>query len=235
MEYSIIISYRDRENHLQVLLPRLREMFIDHSYEIIVAEQYDRDKFQKNSLYNIAALEANGDLLVFHDVDYYPSDNVNYDTDETTPLYPARNVVFLDQNNEFRKETDIPAGYRNFINDVGDHSGGVFVLHRELFHSIGGLNPYYKGWGKEDDDTRDRLRLLGYSWKRNDIGLFYALYHEDNKPKEDDSDFLNNGLLLYNIKNNLSVGYKNVKAKVIKYNIEDVVWLKINNFEYSFL
>ena len=56
MEYSIIISYRDRVEHLTTLLPRLKEIFKDKKYEIIVAEQDDNDKFQKNSLYNTAFL-----------------------------------------------------------------------------------------------------------------------------------------------------------------------------------
>lgn len=233
MEYSIIISYRDRANHLEILIPRLKDHFKDHSFEIIVAEQDDNDKFQKNSLYNMAALRAEGDLLVFHDVDYYPSDNVNYYTEKNTPLYPVRKVAFLDENNEFREESDIPFGYRNFINDVGDHSGGVFVLHKDLFYSINGLNPYYKGWGKEDDDTRDRLRLLGYSWKRNETGLFYALYHKDNRPEDSDKDFINNSILLSNIQNNLKLGYQNVKADVKEYESEHFRWLKINNFVYE--
>ena len=50
--YSIIISYRNRESHLETLLPRLEEVFKGKEYEIIIAEQDDNDKFQKNSLYN---------------------------------------------------------------------------------------------------------------------------------------------------------------------------------------
>lgn len=233
MKYSIIISYRDREIHLQTLLPRLQEVFKSESFEIIVSEQDNKEKFQKNSLYNLAALRSKGDILVFHDVDYYPSDNVNYDTDDKTPLYPVRNVLFLDSNNNPRSEQDIPFGYRNFINDVADHSGGVFVMTRNLFDSVKGLNPYYKGWGKEDDDTRDRLRLLGYSWKRNEQGLFYSLYHEDNKPNDNDHDFINNHILLQNLHKNLDLGFDHVTADVKEHTAdENLRWLKINNFKY---
>jgi predicted glycosyltransferase involved in capsule biosynthesis len=233
IKYSFIISYRDRESHLSSLIPRLNELMESTTYEIIVAEQDNQDKFQKNSLYNLAAQVAKGQLFIFHDVDYYPSDNVSYNTDENTPLYPVRNVVFLNKDNTQRDVNDIPAGYRNFINDVGDHSGGVFVIHRNLFFKTNGLNPYYKGWGKEDDDTRDRLRLLGYNWKRNDKGLFYGLYHTDNKPKDDDIDFINNHYLLANLKNTLNVGYSNVKADIDEYNADGVRWLKIKNFKYE--
>jgi predicted glycosyltransferase involved in capsule biosynthesis len=234
MKYSIIITYRNREEHLTTLLPRLKDVFANESYEIIVAEQDNNEKFQKNSLYNIASTYAKGELLVFHDVDYYPSDDVMYNTDEQTPLYPVRRVVFLDKNGELRTESDIPAGYRNFKYDVGDHSGGVFVLSRTLFDKINGLNPYYKGWGMEDDDTRQRIRYHGYEWKRNENGLFFSLYHEDSRPLDSDTDFQNNMRLLMNQYNTLTAGRTNVTADVDSYNVDEVTtWLKITNFKYS--
>lgn len=233
VKYSIIISYRDRKSHLEILLPRLQELFDNTDYEIIVAEQNDTDKFQKNSLYNLAVEYTTGDILIFHDVDYYPTENVSYYTTENIPLYPIRNVIFLNEENQPRSFNDIPYGYRNFSVDVGDHSGGVFVIHKKLFYKINGFNPYYKGWGKEDDDTRDRIRLLGYEWHRNDVGLFYALHHTDNKPKDDDIDFINNHYLLANLKNTLHLGYKQVSANVEKFMLNDIIWLKIKDFTYE--
>jgi hypothetical protein len=234
MKYSIIITYRNREEHLSTLLPRLKDVFVNESYEIIIAEQDNDEKFQKNSLYNIASTYAKGELLVFHDVDYYPSDDVSYDTDEQTPLYPVRRVVFLDKEGEFRVESDIPSGYRNFKYDVGDHSGGVFVLSKTLFEKINGLNPYYKGWGMEDDDTRQRIRYHGYEWKRNENGLFFSLHHEDSRPLDSDTDFQNNMRLLMNQYNILTSGRTNVTADVDSYEVDEVTtWLKITNFQYS--
>ena len=234
IKYSIIISYRNREEHLSVLLPRLKEIFINTSYEIIIAEQDNDEKFQKNSLYNIATQKATGDLFIFHDVDYYPGDDVSYYTTSDIPLYPVKNLIFLNQEGTQRDFDDIPEGYRNFHQNVGDHSGGVFVLHRELFYKMNGLNPYYKGWGKEDDDTRDRLRLLGYNWKRNEEGVFYGLYHVHNYPEHDDVDFINNHILLSQLENNLHLGYKNVSADLEEFKTDNnIKWLKIKNFKYE--
>ncbi len=234
IKYSIIISYRDREEHLSILLPRLKDIFINEPYEIIISEQDDNEKFQKNSLYNIAAQKAIGEIFIFHDVDYYPSDNVSYYTTPDIPLYPVRNLIFLNQEGSQRDFEDIPEGYRDFHQNVGDHSGGVFVLHRELFYKMNGFNPYYKGWGKEDDDTRDRLRLLGYNWERNKEGLFYGLYHVHNYPEGDDVDFINNHILLSQLKNNLHLGYKNVTANLEEFKTDDnIKWLKIKNFKYE--
>ena len=232
--YSIIISYRNREDHLSILLPALQSKFRYTNYEIIIAEQNDTDKFQKNSLYNIAAQKAKGDYLIFHDVDYIPTRNVSYFTTPEIPLYPVRNVIFLNQEGSQRDFNDIPEGYRNFHQNVKDHSGGVFVLHKELFYKMNGLNPYYIGWGKEDDDTRDRLRLLGYNWERNEEGLFFGLYHAHNYPENGDIDFINNQILLSQLKNNLHLGYKNVNADLEIFEADDnIKWLKIKNFRYE--
>lgn len=237
MKYSIIISYRDREEHLSKLLPRLHSIFSNTDYEIIVVEQDDADKFQKNSLYNIAGLRAKGDLLIFHDVDYYPCDNItsnSYNTQKDIPLYPVGKVIFLDETDSPRTTNDIPFGYRNFHVDVGDHSGGIFVLHKDLFHDVRGLNPYYRGWGKEDDDTRERLRLFGKDWVRNKNGSFYALYHKDSKPDDSDRDFINNHLMLSQIEKNIEFGYNHVSADVDEFNAGNKLrWLKVKNFKYK--
>ena len=234
IEYSFIISYRDREDHLAKLLPRLKTIMEDKLYEIVIVEQDDTDKFQKNSLYNIAVEYTKGKLLIFHDVDYYPEKDISYDTEIDVPFYPVGKVYFLDENDQSRDLQDIPRGYQNFHNNVGDHSGGVFILSKELFNKTNGLNPYYKGWGKEDDDTRDRLRILGYTWKRNLNGLFYGLHHTDNKPADDDIDFINNHILLSKLGDTLNFGYKDVTADVDEFKMNNnIKWLKIKNFKYA--
>ena len=236
MKYSIIITYRNREKHLEMLLPRLEEIFKDEDYEIIISEQDNNEKFQKNSLYNLAVRKAKGSILVFHDVDYYPAENVSYFTEGDVPFYPVGKVIFLDKDNNQRTAEDIPAGYRSFHLSVGDHSGGVFVMTRELFDKTNPLNPFFKGWGKEDDATRDRLRYLGYNWKRNHDGLFYALYHEDSKPDDNDEDFINNTKLYMSLSENKNIGINNVKGKVEEYNMpgyDKVRWLKVKKFIYT--
>ena len=236
MKYSIIITYRNREKHLEMLLPRLEEIFKDEDYEIIISEQDNNEKFQKNSLYNLAVRKAKGSILVFHDVDYYPAENVSYFTEGDIPFYPVGKVIFLDKDNNQRTVEDIPAGYRSFHLSVGDHSGGVFVMTKELFDKTNPLNPFFKGWGKEDDATRDRLRYLGYNWKRNHDGLFYALYHEDSKPDDNDEDFINNTKLYMSLGESKNVGINNVKGKVEEYNMpghDKVRWLKVKKFIYT--
>jgi hypothetical protein len=229
--YTFIIPYRDRENHLSTLLPTLQEKLQHIDYEIIIAEQDDQNKFRLSSLYNIAYKESSGDIIVFHDVDYIPMNNVSYTLKNNNPTYPVRQVVFLDSDNQPKSLDDIPQGYRNFHIDVGNHWGGVFMMHRSHFESINGFNPLYVGWGKEEEETHLRLLEKGLYCERNDNGLFYALDHTDNCPPINDVDFIENHKLLYDYKKNLHMGYKNLSADVQKYDAGDkVTWLKIKNF-----
>ena len=78
MKYSIIIPYRNREEHLEVLLPRLQDKFADKDYEIIISEQGNEDNFQIAIVNNIGFKEATGDVIILHQVDYYPADDLDY-------------------------------------------------------------------------------------------------------------------------------------------------------------
>ena len=232
MTYSIIITYRDRETHLSKLLPRLQELFEGTQYEIIVVEQLSGWKFRKNTLYNIAAEQAKGETLIFHDVDHYPSDDVSYDIVDNKPTYPVRRVIFLDANDKPLDRSAIPHGYQNFYADVGDHSGGVFILSREHWNQIKGLNSMYTGWGKEDDDTRDRCRyILQTDWHRNNNGMFYAFHHQDNKPPDSDPDFQNNENILREGKKYAHTDFRvdDLKEKFTVQEIDGIgKWIKVD-------
>lgn len=232
MKYSIIITYRDREKHLSQLLPVLQKKFQDKDYEIIISEQDDDKKFRKNDLYNIAVRDyATGDVLIFHDVDYVPDDNVTYELNGNDVMYPCRRAIFLDESGKPKDFESIPKGYRDFRNDVGDHSGGVFTMTRDVWKKIGGLNPLYKGWGLEDDDTRARVRTYGYEWYRPkpEIGTFFVLPHEDNHPGIEDKHYLKNVEVATNFQENLKWGMAASLGEVTKFetDIENLIWLKV--------
>jgi len=232
MKYSIIITYRDREKHLSQLLPTLQKKFQDKDYEIIISEQDDDRRFRKNDLYNIAVRDyATGDVLIFHDVDCIPDDKVTYEIKEHQPVYPCRRAIFLDENGKPKDFESIPMGYRDFRNDVGDHSGFVFMMLREVWEKVGGLNPLYVGWGLEDDDTRQRLRMHGYEWYRPEpeVGTFFVLPHDDNHPGIEDEGYLKNVEVAKKFEENLGFGYKDSKGTIQKFDtgVDNLTWIKI--------
>lgn len=240
MKYSIIIPYRNREEHLQIMLPRLQEFFKDESYEIIVSEQNDNDNFRIACVENIGFQYAKGDIIVLQQVDYYPTEDVSYDVTDC-PILPARKGIFLDKDNQSPREfLDIPGGYRKWSEEIDPaFYGGVISMKREHFEAINGLNPLYKGWGNEDEDLRERFVWAGIPVKRNEVGTFLCLYHEDNgdmskKEIDHQKDFFE-GKQYYMTQayNDRNIGYKNLTADVEELSTgeENVRWIKSTNYK----
>lgn len=240
MKYSIIIPYRNREEHLQIMLPRLQEFFKDESYEIIVSEQNDNDNFRIACVENIGFQYAKGDIIVLQQVDYYPTEDVSYDVTDC-PILPARKGIFLDKDNQSPREfLDIPGGYRKWSEEIDPaFYGGVISMKREHFEAINGLNPLYKGWGNEDEDLRERFVWAGIPVKRNEVGTFLCLYHEDNgdmskKEIDHQKDFFE-GKQYYMTQayNDRNIGYRNLTADVEELSTgeENVRWIKSTNYK----
>jgi hypothetical protein len=238
--YSIIIPYRDRQSHLEVMLPRLQEVFKDKQYEIIISEQNDNDNFNLANTQNIGAQYAKGNIIILHQVDYYPTDDVSYEVGDQ-PLLPAKKGIFVNEDFTHRDVNDIPGGYRNWSNEIDPgFYGGVVAMRKEQWDAINGINPLYKGWGNEDEDLRERFKWAGYNPVRNEIGTFYCLYHEDNgniavKPKEQQQDFIDGRKIYADAYNYRHLGYKNVEADVEEFEtgIKNVRWIKSTNYKIN--
>lgn len=242
MKYSIIIPYRNREEHLQIMLPRLQEFFKDESYEIIVSEQNDNDNFRIACVENIGFQYAKGDIIVLQQVDYYPTEDVSYDVTDY-PILPARKGIFLDKDNQSPREfLDIPGGYRKWSEEIDSaFYGGVISMKREHFEAINGLNPLYKGWGNEDEDLRERFVWAGIPVQRNEVGTFLCLYHEDNgdmskKQAEHQQDFFEGKqYYLTQAYNDRNIGYRNLTADVEELSTgdENIRWIKSTNYKVN--
>jgi hypothetical protein len=240
MKYSIIIPYRDRQSHLELMLPRLQEVFKNKQYEVIISEQNDNNNFNLANTQNIGAQYATGDIIILHQVDYYPTDDVSYEVGDQ-PLLPAKKGIFVNKDFTYRDINDIPGGYRNWNNEIDPgFYGGVVAMKKEQWDKINGINPLYKGWGNEDEDLRERFKWAGYNPVRNEIGTFLCLYHEDNgniavKPKEQQQDFIEGRKIYANAYNYRHLGYKNVTADVEEYEtgIENVRWIKSTNYKIN--
>jgi hypothetical protein len=237
MKYSIVICYRNREEHLKILVPRLRQVFADEA-EIILVEQYDNDKFQRGQLFNVGAKFAKGSILVFHDVDHYPlhdeatMGNVLYDPADSDVLLPVNKVIYVKNDLTEKPLEEIPSGYRHFRNGVDrNYFGGVIAFRRDAFFRINGFNSIYRGWGLEDADLRERIQYFNLQWKRG-LGVFYALDHPDSNPGYYDEDFQKNNQIFLQWRSYLDAGV-NTQHQTID-EIEPPIsgidkWLQVQN------
>ncbi|RWS07990.1 beta-1:4-N-acetylgalactosaminyltransferase bre-4-like protein, partial [Dinothrombium tinctorium] len=134
---AIIIPYRDRREHLFLLLyhlhPILQRQLLE--YKIYVIEQFGNDTFNKGVLMNAGVREAlkenNYHCFVFHDVDLIPEDDRNL---YSCPSVPRHMSVAIDKFN-----------YSYLV-------GGVFSISKKHFILVNGYSNLYWGWGGEDDD-----------------------------------------------------------------------------------
>ena len=242
MKYSIIIPYRNREEHLQIMLPRLQEVFEKESYEIIVSEQNDDENFRISCVENVGFLHSKGDIVILQQVDYYPTDDVSYKVLDN-PILPARKGIFLSKDNKNPRDFfDIPGGYRKWSEEIDSaFYGGVICMTRNHFEIINGLNPLYKGWGNEDEDLRERFVWAGIPVKRNEVGTFLCLYHEDNgdmsrKSTDQQNDFYSGKKYFYEqAYNHKHIGYKNMEYEYeeLSTGIENVRWIKSKNYKIN--
>ena len=236
MKYSIIIPYRNREMHLRVNVPRLFDFFtkLNVDFEIIVAEQYDSNPFCRGQLFNEGAKVASGDVLIFHDVDHYPTDAINYTVFNTDVFLPITKVIYVDDNLQPKQLQDVPGGYRHFKDGVDSNFfGGVSIFKKEKFFEINGFSNVYVGWGLEDADLRERVLHYGISFERAKDNTFLALNHPDSGPPPGDSNFENNNKAFVYRYELLNYGIKSQLADVDEVTPpmnEITKWLRITNF-----
>jgi len=145
---TLIIPYRNREEHLQIFLPFIQNLLTKQNinYEIIIAEQDDKNFFNRAKLMNIAALHADtqSDYFIFHDVDALAY-NVDYRYSNNT----LKTFSYIKREKE----------YEEYPQTV---FGGVTLVPKDIFYDINGFSNNYWQWGKEDDDFLLRHLLKGY-------------------------------------------------------------------------
>lgn len=235
-KYSIIIPYRSREAHLKINVPRIHEVFtkLGVDFEIIVAEQDDHNPFCRGQLFNEGAKVSTGDVLIFHDVDHYPTDSVNYIDFYTDVFLPIAKVEYVDKTLTPKPTEFVPSGYRHFKDGVdANFFGGVAIFKRDKFFEINGFSNVYVGWGLEDADLRERVLYYKLSVSRGWDSTFLALDHPDSGVPPTDPNFQNNnaafGMRFYLLK----YGVNSQIAEVVSVEPpmkEITKWLKVTDF-----
>jgi glycosyltransferase involved in cell wall biosynthesis len=233
---SIIVCYRNREQHLKAFIPHMKKFFEGEEYEIIVVEQNDDERFRRGNLLNEGVRIARGDIVALHDVDYLPQEYTDYGMHQSSEVFrPCGRVHFVNMDLSPLNEDDIPAGYRHFKDGIDDNFfGAVTVFKRDAFLKINGFNPLYDGWGLEDADLRERINLYSLTTARG-TGVFRALPHKDSFPGLQDEGFQHNQQVFANWKDYVGFGLSNSfcttesRADLAQqFNVDR--WIQVTNF-----
>lgn len=155
MSLSIIVPYRDREEHLKIFIPYMRSYLPDA--EILIVEQVDDKPFNRGKLLNIGAMNTTKSHYVFHDIDLLPVAVSYKERDGVTQL------AFSD------------------IQMVG-YLGGATMFEWTTFWSKaqGYHNDYFHR--AEDNEQAFNLKAKGIV-VLNRPGIFKTLPHQRNGPE----------------------------------------------------
>ncbi|XP_011146775.1 beta-1,4-N-acetylgalactosaminyltransferase bre-4 [Harpegnathos saltator] len=181
---AIIIPFRDRLQHLQILLYNLHPILLRQQidYQIFVIEQEGSGPFNRAMLMNVGYVEAlkerTFDCFIFHDVDLLPEDDRNL---YTCPEQPRHMSVAVDK---FK--------YRL---PYADLFGGVSAMSREHFQLVNGFSNVFWGWGGEDDDMANRIKAHGLHISRYpaNVARYKMLLHKKEKANPKRYEFLKTG------------------------------------------
>lgn len=151
---GICIPYRNRKEHLELLIPRLTEHLkrqgIEHKF--YVGHQVDNRLFNRGAMKNIAAEWAFNDgcdYVAWHDVDMLPSILADYSYPEEHPMHIATKL----------SKYDYGIGYDQYF-------GGVVLFTKEQVEKTNGYSNEYWDWGQEDDDLFWRCYFEGMTTGR---------------------------------------------------------------------
>lgn len=181
---AIIVPYRDREEHLRIFLYNIHHFLQRQQvdYGIYIVEQANGGTFNRAMLMNVGAAEAlkqhEFQCFIFHDVDLLPEDDRNL---YTCPVMPRHMSVAID-NFMYRLPYD-------------DIFGGVSALTVEQFRLVNGFSNMFWGWGGEDDDMANRLRIkkLHISRYPANIARYKMMKHGKQKANPERFKYLYSG------------------------------------------
>lgn len=107
--------------------------------------------------------------------------------------YPYSGKFYLmdeDQSTRFRRNPNLSAfQQKNLTPLMGRPAcGGVYIVKRKAYLSIGGENEKYEGWGPEDAERLRRTQIMGLKagWLSNEP--LYHLHHKRNPQDLSDSN-----------------------------------------------
>jgi hypothetical protein len=216
---GIFIPYRNRKEHLDILLDKLNKY---DNISIHILEQSNNYLFNRGKLFNIGANEYlhKYDYFIFHDVDLIPQDenyNELYNDSLKSDLeildIPTHLSCYCEQFNYklFDVQKDQSNNYLK-----SKMFGGVIGISKNNFQKINGYSNLYEGWGCEDNDIFNRIEQIIKTYSRKPY-TYKSLEHNSSYDCELNPNLYNN-LIYLNSKINYMDDGLNKLVKINKDN-----------------
>lgn len=191
-EVSIIIPFQSdnsiRQKNLDWIVNRYKYLFPD--FEIVIGEDNTNDyRFCKSRAINNAVRSATGKILIIADADMIVSKNSVEKGIRLLEKYPLvlpynpyfrLNRIITEQILESDYEVDMPVLQKMNSEAVysreSARAGGMQILFRSTFESVGGYDERFIGWGGEDTCFVRAVETLFGKGKVID-GSAYHLWH----------------------------------------------------------
>jgi hypothetical protein len=241
--FSVIVPFRNRFEHLEIFAPRIKKHFskLNVDMQLVVVEQPENDGgFRRGGLLNAGAkFASDSDMFVLHDVDYLPTEEVEYYDGASDVFLPVKYVEFIRPDFSLCSIEDVSKGYQHFSKRFGGNGvddnfwGAVTTIKKEIFFKTSFDNAQ-KWWGAEDCVLRERCLSKGINVNRSKNNTFDVLNHNNHAPTPDDARLQFNIFRANNWPNFVNNNVNTMVAKIEKIPTKhkDVdIWLQATEFD----
>lgn len=152
----------------------------------------DKNKvFHRTKYINDLLRMTAADIVAVWDTDVFlPHSQVNeaiacMSSHNVTIVYPYNGTFYTlspQQSSVFRKQQDLlKLQNKKLISPMGRIAcGGIYLVNRKRYLSLGGDNEKFVGWGPEDTERLHRVQIAGDKVRWISSGPLYHLHHARN-------------------------------------------------------
>lgn len=188
------------------------------NYQNVKYYHFNNDSiYNKCKSYNLGLKHSDTDIVCFLDVDCIISEQniqkavllsrkekdtiyIGYNGVAVYLTYKAKQLIYSDVNkkqlydvfNSYVDNHNIFNGYETDMYKIGNVKavGGCLFGNRNVFEEINGFNPFFKGWGFEDNEIIKRSLKMGIPIKyiNTKKPFFFHLPHENAHESESKID-----------------------------------------------
>ena len=155
---------------------------------------YNSGDFNKSWGINYAAKKSKGDVLIVIDADMFIDagvllqgvDQVRSGVDAINPyeylvdLTQEETQALLQGDQQLNISRTHEQLNRSQLRQIPPFCGGIFIIDRHFYFSVGGMDERFSGWGAEDDAMTLRVKANSREVRILENQMAYHLWHESD-------------------------------------------------------